>query len=446
MELLACHEDSYADRLCVSVVDCHPVDAGYRVVLEQSIAYPGGGGQPADQAWLNTLPVLAYETVGARPAVVVSESVPLGEAEMVIDWPRRFDHMQQHTAQHVLTAVALKYFGWQTLAFHLNAERSDIVLDTDSVSLDQVRALEAHVNRIIREAIPVSKVQMERGEIEAGTVRYRRLVEGVDSYRVIDIDGVDTNPCGGTHVSSTAELQLVKVISWAFEKGTTRMHFLAGQRALEHYSLLAAQSHSLTELLSEPPHGHHAAAERLLQSVLEGQKQRTQLERELGGLAALRGRGGEGLSVISRPEMNSDYSSALEHASLTLCPDHVFFVYSANMAGDGQFMLIGPERFIVRLLEKLKDACSLREAVVAVVCKASSRGWLNQPLSLRQHGRGCQVMKPIETVVIRHPKERLSKCSLTPFMVVKRSSSMLPRKISSWMLPATLCWLWMRHP
>ena len=113
----------YADRLCVSVVDCQPVDAGYRV-LEQSIAYPGGGGQPADQAWLNTLPVLAYETVGARPAVVVSESVPLGEAEMVIDWPRRFDHMQQHTAQHVLTAVALKYFGWQTLAFHLNAERS----------------------------------------------------------------------------------------------------------------------------------------------------------------------------------------------------------------------------------------------------------------------------------------------------------------------------------
>ena len=58
--------------------------------------------------------------------------------------------------------------------------------------------------------------------------------------------------------------------------------------------------------------------------------------------------------------MNSDYSSALEHASLTLCPDHVFFVYSANMAGDGQFMLIGPERFIVRLLEKLKGACSLR--------------------------------------------------------------------------------------
>ncbi|MGC6418344.1 MAG: hypothetical protein ACON3Z_14575 [Bradymonadia bacterium] len=360
MELLACHEDSYADRLCVSVVDCRPVDAGYRVVLEQSIAYPGGGGQPADQAWLNTLPVLAYETVGARPAVVVSESVPLGEAEMVIDWPRRFDHMQQHTAQHVLTAVALKYFGWQTLAFHLNAERSDIVLDTDSVSLEQVKALETHVNRIVREAIPVSKVQMERGEIEAGTVRYRRLVEGVESYRVIDIDGVDTNPCGGTHVSSTAELQLVKVTSWAFEKGTTRMHFLAGQRALEHYSLLAAQSHSLTELLSEPPHGHHAAVERLLQSVLEGQKRRTQLERELGGLAALRGQAGEGLSVISRPEMNADYSSALEHASLTLCPDHVFFVYSANMAGDGQFMLIGPERFIVRLLEKLKGACSLR--------------------------------------------------------------------------------------
>ena len=360
MELLACHVNSYADRWRVNVVDCHPVETGHRVILDESIAYPGGGGQPADHAWLNTLPVLAFETVDARPAVVVGEPVPVGEAEMVIDWPRRFDHMQQHTAQHVLTAAALKAFGWQTLAFHLNAERSDIVLDTDLVSMEQVGALEAEVNRIVRAAIPVSKVQMDRDAIEAGSVRYRRLVDGVTTFRVIDIDGVDTNPCGGTHVSSTAELQLVKIVSWAFEKGTTRMHFLAGQRALDHYSRLSAQSHSMTELLSEPPRRHHEAVERLLQSVCDAQKQRTALERELGERAALHGHTGNGLVVLSRMEMSTDYSSALEHASSTACPETVFFVYSANLAGEGQFVLIGPEVNISRLLEKLKDACALR--------------------------------------------------------------------------------------
>ena len=171
------------------------------------------------------------KTDGAIRHVLASPVAP-GPADLRLDWERRFDHMQQHTGQHLLSAVAQDRFGWATTAFHLGPDVSDVELAAPSLPAADLARLEEAVAAEIRAARAVVPRRVPLEEFRALPVRSRGLPEGfTGDVRLVEIAGVDLNTCGGTHLSNTAEIELVALLGTEALRGGTRVFFAAGGRA-----------------------------------------------------------------------------------------------------------------------------------------------------------------------------------------------------------------------
>ncbi len=139
--------------------------------------------------------------------------------------------MQQHTAQHLITAIASDEFGWPTTSFHLGAETSDVELDVETLASTDLEALEDRVMEAVRAALPVTSRHVSPGELDSLDVRTRGLPEGhVGDVRLVEIKGIDRNTCGGTHLSSTGEIEAVKLLDTESMRGGTRLIWVAGGR------------------------------------------------------------------------------------------------------------------------------------------------------------------------------------------------------------------------
>jgi alanyl-tRNA synthetase len=227
----AYEREPYRTHLDVTVVATGESDGGRYLVLDDTVLYPGGGGQPADHGWIEETPIVDVRRVDDEIRHYLDGPAPQGTATLQLDWPRRFDHMQQHTAQHLLTAIAADRFGWQTTSFHLGAELCDIELDVARIGDEELRALEDAVAGQIRAALPVSARRVDAQEYAALEVRTRGLPEGHSGdIRLVEIAGIDCNTCGGTHVRNTAEIETLALLGTESMRGGTRLHWIAGGR------------------------------------------------------------------------------------------------------------------------------------------------------------------------------------------------------------------------
>jgi len=271
--------DSYLAALDTEVLAVG--DAGGRpwAELADTVCYPEGGGQPADSGRIGTTAVVDVQKVGDRVRHFVAEPVARGPVRLELEWPRRWDHMQQHTAQHLLTAVALRELGWRTTAFHLGPELSDIELATPSIGEVERGRLEEICAVEIREGRSVQAAWIDPGEIEHLGVRSRRLPAGhAGAVRVIEIAGLDRNTCGGTHLRSTAEIGLLCLLGTEPMRGGTRLFFVAGDRARRRLAAHEARNHRLRSLLG-------AADDELAAVValrLDKEKELNRVVRQLG--------------------------------------------------------------------------------------------------------------------------------------------------------------------
>ncbi len=339
MKLLTCHADAHRRSLETEVLSCTARGEQHLVELAESVLFPGGGGQPADHGTIGPARVLDAEEDGERVLYVVDRPVAAGRAQVTVDWPRRFDHMQQHTAQHLITSIAAAEFGWQTVAFHLNPERSDIVLSTVP-DADGIRRLEARVNAAIREARPVRPRLIDPADMEREGVRSRLLPAGHSGpLRVIEIEGYDLNTCGGTHVSNTAELQAVRFVGLDVQKGTGRLHWLAGGRVLADAREAQARSEALTRLLCRGPAEHVAVAEGLLGEVKDGRRALKALELELAEYL------GRALAASEAPTLHRDTADlgvlgAIAKAAAAVRGDRLMLLTAGEP--EGVFLLFGP--------------------------------------------------------------------------------------------------------
>ncbi|MCP4897752.1 MAG: alanyl-tRNA editing protein, partial [bacterium] len=271
--------DSYLTKLKTMVLSVGSDDNGPGALLEDSILYPEGGGQPADLGWVGDIAVEAIEKREDGFFIRSEKKLCEGEVELVLDWDRRYDHMQQHTGQHLLTSVADKEFGWKTKAFHLGAEVSDIELDVSSLSAKQIAKLEVEVNHVLTEDRPViARSTTPAAMVEEG-IRCRGLPENHEgSVRVIEIEGVDTGACGGTHLKSTAEIGSLCLLGTEKMRGGTRLRFIAGGRVLER---LRAHENRATELrqILDTADGDMAS---VLKGKLEQLQEANRVSRRLG--------------------------------------------------------------------------------------------------------------------------------------------------------------------
>jgi len=231
------YTDAYRRTFLAGVLAVVPAAGGRAgVVLDRTAFYPTSGGQSHDTGTLAGIPVV--DVVDADEHVIhVLEpgSAPPGigvEVEAEIDWDRRFDHMQQHTAQHLVSAAFLQQLRAETVAVHLG-DSSTIDFERAALSAEEALAVEDAVAQAVYDNCAVGVRFVEAGEAER--MGLRRPAKRSGTLRVVEIEGLDRSACGGTHVKATGELGPVLLRRWERAKGHLRVEFLAGWRALRDY-------------------------------------------------------------------------------------------------------------------------------------------------------------------------------------------------------------------
>ncbi|MBI5529231.1 MAG: alanyl-tRNA editing protein [Deltaproteobacteria bacterium] len=357
MPLLLCQKDSYAQTVVTAVRSCTPGPDGYAVALEDTVLYPEGGGQPADAGTVAGFPVKAIVKRPDGEVVHLLDQAVVGRVEVAVDWARRYDHMQQHTAQHVLSAIGEDRYNLNTTAFHLGADRSDVDLDAADIDPGTLKKIEDEVNTVIRADLPVTVSEVDPAELGRLGVRTRGLPEGcTGAVRVVEIVGVDRNNCGGTHVRRTAEIQVFKITQTEPMRGGTRVHFLAGARAVRAFDELVLRERALTAALSCGPAGHEAAAKRLLDDSKAAAKTVRALRVELAGHLGAALASGKNGAALHRPDADLEFVRAIASAAAASRPGVVFLVTGGADSGEGVFALAGPEAMVKDLGPRVAEA------------------------------------------------------------------------------------------
>lgn len=227
----------------------------HEVVLDRSAFYPTSGGQPHDIGTLNGVRVIDVIDDDARVIHLLDAPLPLGAVHGEINAARRHDHMQQHTAQHLLSAIAADAYGWETASVHFGEEHSTIEFAVASVSEGALGELESAANASIAAAVPVT---LSFEEADAAVARgLRKAPTRTGEIRVVTIAGLDRSACGGTHVASTAAIGTILVHGIEKIRGHVRVGFLAGNRVLArlhaHEQELAALAESVSCAVNELP-------------------------------------------------------------------------------------------------------------------------------------------------------------------------------------------------
>jgi alanyl-tRNA synthetase len=267
------YHDSFRKEFQANVISCERAGDRWKVILDRTAFYPTSGGQPHDLGRLGAVEVL--EVVDAAPeaappsAVIpdadrmrqivhyTSAEVPAGPVRGEIDWSRRIDHMQQHTAQHLLSAAFIELFSFQTKSFHLGRLNSTIDLEAPSISPRQLEEAERRTNEIIfddREVV----VRFGTAE-ELAEAGIRKKVEREGVLRAIEIEGFDRQACGGTHLTRTGQAGLLLIRKMERRRDLWRVEYVGGFRALSaarsDFATLTQSATLLTCAVSEVPAG-----------------------------------------------------------------------------------------------------------------------------------------------------------------------------------------------
>ena len=225
------HEDSTIRDFEGTVLHSIERDGATWVELDRTAFYPGGGGQPADRGRLNALSVVdVSEDEGRVWHRVEGALAPGSRVEASVDWARRFDHMQQHTGQHILSQAFIAVAGAETRSFHLGEGEVSIDVAHPGLDPEMLRSVEERANEVVWEDREILIHEVPREEIGRFPLRKLPAVEGI--VRVVEVQGFDWSACGGTHVRRTGQVGIVAILSTEKYKGGTRVAFVCGGRAL----------------------------------------------------------------------------------------------------------------------------------------------------------------------------------------------------------------------
>jgi len=309
------YTDSYLTSFEAHLVDV--ADEGRRVYLDRTAFYPTSGGQPNDLGTLNDARLIDVIDEGDRIAHVLETPLPTAMPTVAgrIAWERRFDHMQQHTGQHLLSAVLEEAFGYHTVSVHFGKEYSSLDLDVDSVSNDRIVEAESRANALVAENRAVT-VAFEDASRATGL---RKESDRTGTLRIVSIDGLDRSACGGTHVRTTGEIGAVLVRKVERVRKSTRLEFVCGLRAVRRaradFEALTRIATSLSASLDDAATLVASQSDQLRAA----ENERRRMERELAGFRArslydAAAEDARGLRIVRREAASMDELRALAQA------------------------------------------------------------------------------------------------------------------------------------
>ena len=273
------YADPFLTEFDARVLACEAVKDGFAVVLDRTAFYPEGGGQPYDTGVLGGAEVLdVHEKAGVITHKCASP-LPVGAAvHGKIDRARRFDHMQQHSGEHIVSGMLCSAFHCDNVGFHLGADTVTIDYNAD-ISWEQVQDIERRANRYIWENHPIHIWYPSPEELAALPYRSKKALEG--PVRLTEFPGADLCACCGTHVAASGQVGLVKFIGWQKFRDGVRLELLCGQRALDYLSACWEQARQIGQALSVKPEASAAAVERMQGELLTAKERAARLEEQV---------------------------------------------------------------------------------------------------------------------------------------------------------------------
>ena len=283
------YADSHIKVFSATVLTCDKTERGYAVVLDATAFYPEGGGQACDQGTLNGTEVTDVQEKKGRVVHFCAEPlVPGTVVRGEIDWNRRFDLMQQHTGEHIVSGIIHKKYGWHNVGFHMGSEM--ITIDFDGqIPPEDLHWIEDEANRRVWENIAVQCGYPE--EAELAHIPYRTKKRLPWPVRIVEIPDVDLCACCGTHVSATGEIGLIKLFSCVkFHQGV-RIEMACGARALRLLSSTYEQNRQVSQAFSAKIMETGAAARKMNEILAEEKYRCAALQKQIFGYTARQYRG-----------------------------------------------------------------------------------------------------------------------------------------------------------
>ena len=265
------YRDCYLREFEARIVRSEAAPNGFKVYLDRTAFYPALGGQPTDFGTIASLEVFDVMDEGEEIAHLLRQAPQAESVTGKIAWARRFDHMQQHTGQHILSSAFEKIGDYKTVSFHLGEESSSIDLDSDRLSPRQLEEAEDTANQVVFENREV-RISFQPAE-EASRMDLRKPTFREGEVRLVEVEGFDLSACGGTHVNRTGGVGLILVRKVERMKGLTRAEFVCGGRALR-------QARKDFKVLGEASRLFSAAPETLPELII---KQGQELREEVRG-------------------------------------------------------------------------------------------------------------------------------------------------------------------
>ena len=321
------YADPFLKTFTATVLDCQPGKNGFVVTLDRTAFYPEGGGQPADQG---TLDGAAVTDVHEKNGVVlhnVDSAVEIGKTVTgVIDWARRFDHMQQHSGEHICSGLICGRYHCDNVGFHMGTDMVTIDFNAD-IPWEELLEIEAQANQYIYEDHPID-IQFHRGaELDAIDYRSKKPLEG--DVRIVAFPGADCCACCGTHVLRSGQVGLVKFLSVQKFREGVRIELLCGKRALNYLARTWEQAKTIGQRLSVKPVDAAAAVERLENELSAAKLRCAQLEESVFAAIAQE-QAGKGDVLLFQPPMKPDSVRKLADAAAKTCGG-----LAAVFAGEG---------------------------------------------------------------------------------------------------------------
>lgn len=310
------YEDPFQKGFATTVVSCDAVKGGYAVVLAETAFYPEGGGQPYDTGVLGEANVLEVHEKGGVITHLCDKPLEVGKSVSgKIDWARRFDHMQQHSGEHICSGLICERFHCDNVGFHMGADVVTIDFNAD-ISWDELMEIEQLANLYIYEDHPID-IQFYRGaELDKVEYRSKKPLEG--DVRIVSFPGADCCACCGTHVLRSGQVGLVKFLSVQKFREGVRIELLCGKRALEYLSRTWEQAKAIGQRLSVKPVDSEAAVERLEGELANLKLRCAQLEESVFESMA-KEQAGKGNVLLFQPAMRPDSVRRLMDAVSKTC-------------------------------------------------------------------------------------------------------------------------------
>lgn len=310
------YEDCHIRNFDATVTDCEKTEKGYAVTLDRTAFYPEGGGQACDLGTLGGVPVLDVREKGEDIVHLCGAPLEIGTAvKGVLDWQRRFDLMQQHAGEHIVSGIIHKKYGYHNVGFHVGTDV--VTIDFDGpVPAEDLAAIEMAANGAVWENLPIRCWYPSQEELPA--VPYRRKKDLPWPVRVVEVPGYDTCACCGVHVRTTGEIGVIKLLSCVkFHQGV-RMEMACGKRALEIFSCVYEQNRQVSQAFSAKIMETGEAARRMNEALAQEKLRANTLEKQVFASVA-KAYAGKGNVVLFEENLKSSAVRELADAVAAAC-------------------------------------------------------------------------------------------------------------------------------